>query len=212
MIGNGNNRKISKSQSGLNNVFGVLPLRPASTGYRFGLLSKKNDMQRFSIAILLVLFFFACGREEPAGAQEFEEIEAEGSITNSDIVRNPVTAQGPVDTVNVARIEFEEPTFDFGEVQEGEVVSRTFRFRNTGRVPLLISDARSTCGCTVPNWPRTPIEPGGTGEVTVRFNTEGRTGRQSKPVSISANTYPATTEIHINGYVIPQGEEATEAG
>lgn len=125
---------------------------------------------------------------------------------NADIIRNPVSIDGEVDTVNVARLTFDEPNYQFGEVASGEVVEHVYKFRNTGTVPLVISDARSTCGCTVPEWPRQAIYPGDEGEIQVRFDTKGKAGNQGKPVTITANTYPPTTQISLSGYVRPKNE------
>lgn len=157
----------------------------------------------------LVLFTLSGCRSGSSDGQEksVEEIMADSKITNSAIVRNPVTADEPEDTVNVAKMEFAEVSFDFGEVAEGEVVAHVYRFKNVGKVPLLISGARSTCGCTVPEWPRDPIPPGEEGEITVRFNTAGKNNQQSKPISIFANTYPSTTKVFLTGIVRPGKED-----
>ncbi|RMF28619.1 MAG: DUF1573 domain-containing protein [Bacteroidetes bacterium] len=147
---------------------------------------------------LLCLVWWGCRSE----GERVEAIPTGGKV--SEIIRNPVSADTPADTVNVAKITFEEERFDFGRVSEGTVVEHTFHFTNTGRVPLLISDARSTCGCTVPEWPKNPIPPGGKDSIVVRFNTDGKVKRQKKPVTITANTYPSRTVIHLEGYVEPK--------
>ncbi len=137
---------------------------------------------------------------QPAHSEDaVEEIPVSGKI--SEIIRTPVEADGTIDTFNVAKIEFEEEIYDFGEVREGDIVRHTFKFRNTGRQPLIITDARSSCGCTVPQWPKEPIPPGGQGEIVVEFNTAGKKNRQSKPVTITANTFPSTTRIYLRGFV-----------
>ncbi len=133
-----------------------------------------------------------------------QEIKADGKISNSDIIRNPITADGPLDTINVAKMSFLENKYEFGTVKEGDEVKHTFTFENTGKAPLLISDARSTCGCTVPKWPKTPIPPGGKGEINVVFKTKGKQNKQQKPVTISANTYPPQTVIYLSGIVTPK--------
>ena len=159
-------------------------------------------------ALLLIgvgfLWLTACRNETGnAGEKSLQEIKTAGSISNSDIVRNPVTASAPEDTVNVARITFPEARFDFGEVREGEVVTHTFGFTNDGKQPLIIQNARSTCGCTVPEWPRDPIPPGESGAITVRFDTKNKKEQQIKPVTITANTFPSVTRIYLTGYVHP---------
>lgn len=163
-------------------------------------------MKRSTILVILAGFgLLACdsGSNQPEAVSEktLKEIKQEGSLRNSDIIRNPVSAETPVDTVNVAKIEFEDINYHFGEVMEGEIIEHTFTFTNTGKAPLVIQGARSTCGCTVPNWPEDPILPGEQGEIFVRFDTNGKRARQVKPVIITANSYPATTKIYMRGSV-----------
>lgn len=148
----------------------------------------------------MILGIVSCSPEGGNSGKSLEEIKMEGA-SNSAMVRNPVSASGPTDTVNVAKLTFEETVFDFGDVDEGALVEHVFRFKNTGKIPLLISDARSTCGCTVPAWPKEPIAPGQSGEINVKFDTKGKNNLQKKPVTITANTYPATTVVQIVGVV-----------
>ena len=138
-----------------------------------------------------------------AGEKKVEEIPVDGQI--SAIIRNPATANEPVDTVNVAKMVFEQSEFDFGSVDEGAEIEHIFRFKNTGKVPLLITDARSTCGCTVPTWPHEPVAPGSGGEIKVVFNTLNKAGIQKKEVTITANTYPSQTKVALMGIVVTKG-------
>lgn len=98
---------------------------------------------------------------------------------------------------------FEETSFDFGTIQEGEVVEHTFTFTNTGDAPLVLTAAKGSCGCTVPTWPREAIAPGETGEMLVSFNSRGRKNVQNKSVRITANTKSGTETIRIKANVIP---------
>jgi hypothetical protein len=122
---------------------------------------------------------------------------------NSDMIRNPATANLPTDTNQLARIQFEEVEFNFGTVNEGDVVNHAFKFTNVGKVPLTILNARSSCGCTIPEWPEDPIPPGGTGVINAKFNTEGKLHEQTKMVTITANTYPNETRVKLKGVVTP---------
>lgn len=140
----------------------------------------------------------SCDSGASAG-KKVEEVPVDGPI--SSIIRNPATANEPLDTVNVARIVFEHTEFDFGSVVEGAQVEHLFRFTNTGKAPLLITNARSTCGCTVPTWPREPIPPGKGGEIKVVFNTLNRAGQQKKEVTLTANTYPSQTKVLLTGTI-----------
>lgn len=97
---------------------------------------------------------------------------------------------------------FEATEYDFGSVNEGEIVDYTFRFTNTGKQPLIISKATATCGCTVPEWPKQPIAVGGSGEIKVKFNSKNRKNLQTKYVNINANTVPPVTRLKITGNVV----------
>ncbi len=153
----------------------------------------------------LILTVMACQNNRPADENALQEVPLErGKV--AEIIRNPATANEPTDTVNVAKIVFEEAQYDYGKVDAGALVEHTFVFTNTGKVPLVISDARSTCGCTVPEYPKEPVAPGQQGEIHVRFNTKGKFDRQIKPVTITANTYPSETKVYLVGYVVKDEE------
>ena len=150
----------------------------------------------FLLVPLLSVLFCACN-SEPALAPD-EEIGELGA--NASIIRNPVD-QGTIDTVNVAKMRFDAEEYLFGSVDKGAVVNHTFAFTNDGKAPLLITNARSTCGCTVPSYPKQPIAPGESGVIEVAFDTKNKSGHQEKPVIITANTYPATTTLYVKGRV-----------
>ena len=119
----------------------------------------------------------------------------------------PAVPVGPTTTV-----QFAENAYDFGEVMDGEKVEHVYKFTNSGSEPLVISNAKGSCGCTVPAWPKEPIPPGETGELMVRFDSKGK-GRvggaaQTKTVTITANTVPPDTRIKIKGKV--NKEEAAQ--
>src|SRR5262249_12428439 len=149
-----------------------------------------NNMKKTFFYLMLVSLGWIACKSDGEGVKEIK-----GNGTNSDMVHNPVTADLPTDTNQLARIHFDESEFDFGTVKEGEIVTHKFKFTNTGKVPLTILKARSTCGCTVPEWPEDPIPPGGTGEISAKFNTEGKSNEQKKPITVTANTYPNDTKI-----------------
>lgn len=161
-----------------------------------------------SLLLPFLLLLTSCQNGELEGNTEksLEEIKKEGPIRNSDIIRSPVSAD-EIDTVNVAKITFEEKEYNFGDIGQGEVITHTFKFTNTGKSPLIINSARSTCGCTVPKWPKKPIPPGEGGTIEVRYDSKGKRNRQVKPVTITANTYPNTTRIFLKGFVHVPGEE-----
>lgn len=149
------------------------------------------------LCLLLALGWAACKNDKPE--------RAEGG-PNADLIHNPASATLPADTNQLARITYEQSEFDFGEVTEGAVVEHKFKFTNTGKVPLTILKARSSCGCTIPEYPEEPIPPGGSSEITAKFNTEGKHNQQKKIIHITANTYPAETSVLLKGIVNPAKE------
>ena len=89
-------------------------------------------------------------------------------------------------------ITFEKKVHDFGDIFQGDKVEETFKFTNTGGEPLIITNVQVTCGCTTPKgWPRDPIAPGQSGELTVAFNSAGKMGRQNKVVTVVSNAVNA---------------------
>ena len=96
---------------------------------------------------------------------------------------------------------FEKTEYDFGSIKEGDIVDYVYKFKNTGKFPLVISKATATCGCTVPEWPKEPIPVGGQGEIKVKFNSKGKSNLQTKYVSINANTKPEVTKLKLTGNV-----------
>ena len=91
-----------------------------------------------------------------------------------------------------AVIIFEKTSHDFGDIYQGDKVEETFKFTNTGTEPLIITNVQVTCGCTTPKgWPRDPIAPGGKGEITIAFNSAGKSGRNNKVVTIVSNAVNA---------------------
>ncbi|MFC5409637.1 DUF1573 domain-containing protein [Larkinella bovis] len=98
--------------------------------------------------------------------------------------------------------------YDFGEITEGDTVSRIFKFKNEGEFPLIINSTNASCGCTTPEWPKQPIEPGQESSIKVLFNSQGRRGVQNKTVTVYANTDPAYTELSFRVMVNPRPDSA----
>lgn len=106
---------------------------------------------------------------------------------------------------NYAEITFDKVFHDFGMVSEGEIVKTIFKFTNTSENDLYIVDAMGSCGCTVPKYPKNvPIKPGGTGEIEVNFDTNGRPDLQQKMVKVSANTPSGGQLLRIQAFVEPK--------
>ena len=121
----------------------------------------------------------------------------------SEAIENPISADSreKVDTKSLPEITFDKDFHDFGKISEGEKVTYSFRFKNTGKGDLIVQTASGSCGCTVPEIPEKPLRPGETGFIKVQFNSEGRTGIQEKQVTVITNTIPNTNIIRIKAEV-----------
>ena len=124
------------------------------------------------------------------------------SGVNSDIVNNPLTANGTSNPDELAEISFAETQFNFGEIIQGQVVEYDFEFTNTGKNDLVIYDAKGSCGCTVPEWPKEPVKPGAKNKIHVKFDSTNKEGHQTKTVTLTCNTQPNQVTLQVVGDVI----------
>jgi hypothetical protein len=114
---------------------------------------------------------------------------------------NGIFAQEKATVESGAKIEFEKETHDYGTIKQYGDGSCEFKFKNTGTEPLMISNAKGSCGCTVPEWPREPIAPGETGVIKVKYDSK-RVGPINKSVTLQSNaTNTPTKTIRIKGTV-----------
>lgn len=126
------------------------------------------------------------GQESNAGTT------TQGQIT-PDMVETAKSAEDPTgESGEMPVLSFEKETYEFPQsINEGESVSCDFKFTNTGKSDLIISNASAPCGCTVPTWPKDPIKPGQSGKISVVYNSQGKgTGRHEKAITISSNSIP----------------------
>jgi hypothetical protein len=106
-----------------------------------------------------------------------------------------------------AIITWNSSTHDFGDIIQGEKVEHTFKLTNTGDQPLIITNVEVTCGCTVPKgWPRDPIAPEESAEITISFNSAGKSGKQNKVVTIISNSRGVDNHIIFSVNVIQKNE------
>ena len=126
-----------------------------------------------------------------------------------NMLNSPLTPQTN-NTINLpkTKISFKEEIHKFGNVDVGSKNNYSFRFTNTGNEPLKITNARGSCGCTVPDFPRDPIMPGQSGKIDVVFTpSKGQAGTtQNKTVTVTANTDPENTILKINAFVNKQNK------
>jgi Protein of unknown function (DUF1573) len=147
-------------------------------------------IKSFSILIIpsitCLLAFSACNSKKNAET---------GTSTNSD---------------STAVITFTEVEHDFGTITQGEKVSHAFKFKNTGSTDLLIISAQGSCGCTVPSYPREPIVPGKEANVDVVFDSDGKSGKVEKTVTLLTNCVPNTNVLTIHASIIASKENESK--
>lgn len=127
--------------------------------------------------------------------------ESKDSKISTNLVHNPNTADGIKKGANVPVIQFEKTEHDFGKIIQGEQVSCTFKFKNVGSAPLLITGIEKTCGCTSPEYSNKPIPAGGEGKITITYDSKGHKGFQNKRLIVKANTTPSESILRIKAQV-----------
>ena len=142
-----------------------------------------------SILAILTLTLVSCGGNEGKKAASAPATTAVESSAVKAVSNAPVMS-------------FDKGIHDFGVIQEGERVETVFTFTNTGKSDLIIQDARGSCGCTVPEYPKNlPIAPGATGQIRVSFDSSNKPNLQQKTVTITANTDTGRETIRIKAMV-----------
>ena len=133
---------------------------------------------RSSLLLLLPVYLLlaACGGED-AGAT----------------MQSAATSQNPA--AQLTTIQWLDSAQNYGKINEGQKLAISFRFRNSGNKPLVIESVQPTCGCTVADYPKEPIAPGGEGEITGSFDSNGREGLQRKHITVRTNTDPAQQDV-----------------
>ncbi len=143
----------------------------------------------FTLAIILPLLFAACGNR---GASDDIDV---------DLIQNPNSAGGYNNKANMPVITFDNDLHNFGRITEGESLTYSFHFTNTGKSDLVISNCNATCGCTVADFPHKRIAPGEDGYVEVTFDSRGKVGQQYQEVTVSTNAQPSLVRLKITAQV-----------
>lgn len=125
-------------------------------------------------------------------------------VAAEQAVANGTQTSPPPADGKYPQMSFTKKEHDFGTIKEGEKVETFFTFVNTGEAPLTITNASGSCGCTVPEFPKEPIKPGGTGKMKVSFDSSGKPGMQQKSVNITCNTEKGSEVLTIKANVTPK--------
>lgn len=145
-------------------------------------------MKKLFLIAICAATFAACQNKTSEGES--------AASTDSTSTATPVIADA-----DAPKVQVEKAIYEFGEIKQGEKVTYAFKFKNTGKTPLIITNATATCGCTQPEYPSAPVKPGEDGEIKVTFDSAGKSGLQDKVVTITSNANPAFEQLHLVGDV-----------
>ncbi len=171
------------------------------------------------LMIAAAAFAFASCKDK-AAEKKIAELESRLAQLEGNKAANPTPAAAtPAQTTPTPAVEekpegplpvleFDNVDYDFGTVTEGQKVVHVYKVKNTGKAPLLIQNAQPSCGCTVPDWTKAPIPVGGTGFVKAEFDTKGKQGINNKVITVTANTWPKTTQLKFKAMVTPKPDGA----
>jgi len=149
-------------------------------------------MRNLVLFISLVVLFTVSSCQENAASKIKDEDAAMAKKKKEEAMHNL-----PVMT-------FENDTYEFGTVNEGDEVDATFKFKNTGKGDLIITKAKASCGCTVPQWPKNKrIKPGEEGEITAKFRTLHKRNNETKTITLTTNTAKGKEVVRLKGFVTP---------
>jgi len=158
---------------------------------------KKMKKAILGLSALCMVAFSSC-KEDAASKVKAENVEVAAE-------RDAVSGDFPV-------ITFDRTDHDFGEIENGTPVETVFSYTNTGKAPLVITDIKSSCGCTVPqDWSKEPLAPGASANFTVKFNGKGA-NKVSKTVTVTANTEKGTETVKISAFIKADPNAATPSG
>lgn len=186
---------------------------------------------KISIFFLGFLFLASCQSEESSSAAEAapetmdqtadgqnpnmnsdgsagNQTEGRTSLSTSADQANATTTTPQAPDGPTTTMQFDSELHDFGTIADGDKVTHTFVFTNTGDKPLVVSNAKGSCGCTVPNWDKDPVMPGETGELTIQYDSKNKGSVDGKVdtkfVTVTANTVPSTQRLTIRANVVKE--------
>jgi hypothetical protein len=156
-------------------------------------------MKNICIFASALLMLAGCKKEEKQKVlRNGQEITIDAPV--NEMPKMPERPTPPADGKYPA-MTFEKTEHDFGTINQGDKATYAFAFKNTGEADLVIADAKGSCGCTVPAYPKDPVKPGESGEIKVVFNSAGKTGIQHKTVTLTTNTAVGNEKLAITASI-----------
>jgi len=149
-----------------------------------------------AVSVIALLSFVSCKED------------ASSKVNTANVA---VAAERDAAAKQIPVMTFDKVEHDFGTIEQNAPQETIFSFTNTGNAPLIITDAKSTCGCTVPKKPEGPVAPGEKGELVVKFNGSGQ-NQVSKTITVTANTEKGQELLKIKAFVNPKNAGPQAAG
>ena len=155
-------------------------------------------MKKILIVLAATITLASCNEADKTADTTSSTATTTTEAANTTTATSTATAQqNTVDPATLTKVEWlDGMDKDFGKIEEGKTLEVSFRFKNVGDKPLVISNVSASCGCTVPETPKKPYQPGETGVIKASFNSAGKSGAQAKQVNVFANLEPATTTLN----------------
>jgi hypothetical protein len=159
----------------------------------------KNTMNL--LAVIALISTVSCKQDDGLGKIIIDQntglIVAEGKAAE---IRKTLKSE------EYPKIEIENPNFDFGTITEGDKVEHIFKFKNTGKNDLYVIDVKPSCGCTSPEWTKTPVKKGASGEIKIVFNSTGKNGAQNKTINLLTNTEAGNELLTFKANIVAKTE------
>ena len=147
------------------------------------------------VTLLIFSVMFSCN-------DAAKKVNNNNNRLSTDLVKNHQSFNNASQEILQPIIEILESEYDFGIIKQGEKATHDYKIKNIGNSDLLITSAKGSCGCTVPEWPKEPISPGSIAKIKVTFDSKGKIGKQSKRVTLMTNAIPNVKILTIKGEII----------
>lgn len=157
--------------------------------------------------LLLSSSFVACQKNENAGGKT-DATKTEGGATNN--ATNTPDFQQKAEALPKTTVKWLEEEYDFKTIKEGDQVTHTFKYVNTGSEPLTITHVKPSCGCTATNWTKEPVAPGQEGMAEIKFDSHNKAGTVNKTVTVYGNFEGITKQLSFKGTVTPDPNKKEE--
>lgn len=135
--------------------------------------------------LILILFLFSCNNAENKSPK------LDDGHLSTDLVENPNSLIDTNQGQKLGHLTFTDTLHDFGKLLEGEIVEYDFDYINDGKADVIITEAKASCGCTVPDYETKPIAPGEKATLKVKFNSQGKKGYNEKHIDVVTNAEPS---------------------